>query len=153
MPISNGSSPVGNPQVYLIDTNVISEVRKQTKANPDVAAFFAQVAAADEPVYLSSVTVGELRRGVELMRHRGDRDHAARLETWLSSVLEQYGAQILAFDADAAQVWGRLRVPDPAHEIDKQIAAIALVNDLTVVTRNIADFVGTGVRTHNPFQA
>jgi len=66
-------------------------------------------------------------------------------------VLDQYGENILAFDADAAQVCGRLRVPNPGHELDKQIAAIALVNDLTVVTRNTADFEGTGVKLVNPF--
>ena len=63
----------------------------------------------------------------------------------------QFGDNILAFDSDAAQVWGLLRVPRADHELDKQIAAIALVNDLTIVTRNIADFEGTGVRLVNPF--
>ena len=66
-------------------------------------------------------------------------------------VLDQYGENILPFEADAAQMWGRLRVPSPENELDKQIAAIALVNDLTVVTRNTADFEGTGVRLIDPF--
>ncbi len=135
--------------MYLVDTNVISEGRKQTKAHPGVVAFFAQV--VHEPLYLSSVTIGELRRGVALIRHRGDLEQAGRLEGWLTMVLAEFGDRILPFDTDAAQVWGRLRVPDPAHELDKQIAAIALVNDLTVVTRNTADFAGTGVRLFNPF--
>lgn len=74
------------------------------------------------------------------------------LETWLLLLLEQYRENVLDFDAEAAQVWGRLRVPDPAHALDKQIAAIALVNDLVVVTRNTADFEGTGVRLVNPFE-
>ena len=65
--------------------------------------------------------------------------------------MEQYGENVLSFDSEAAQVWGRLRVPNPEHELDKQIAAIALVNDLTVVTRNTADFEGTGVKLLNPF--
>jgi len=137
--------------VYLIDTNVVSEARKKSKANLGVTGFFNHAAAAGQQVYLSAVSVGELRRGVELIRFRGQRDQAEQLEAWLASVIEQYAENILAFDADAAQVWGRLRVPRPQHELDKQIAAIALVNDLTVVTRNIADFKETGVRLKNPF--
>jgi predicted nucleic acid-binding protein len=137
--------------VYLIDTSVVSEARKKAKANPGVTRFFDHVVAANESVYLSAISVGELRRGVELIRHRGDAAQANLLETWLTIVLEQYGDKILAFDADAAQVWGRLRVPNPDHELDKQIAAVALVNDLTVVTRNTADFEGTGVKLKNPF--
>jgi toxin FitB len=138
--------------MYLIDTNVISEARKQAKANPGVIAFFETVAASNEPVFLSAISVGELRRGVELMRRRGDAEQARLLEAWMASVVESFGERILAFDADAAQVWGHLRVPDPDHAIDKQIAAIALVNDLTLVTRNVTDFEGSGVRLANPFQ-
>jgi len=92
-----------------------------------------------------------LRRGVELIRRRGDADQAERLEAWLESVVEQFGERILPLDADAAQVWGRFRVPDPDHALDKQIAAIALVNDLTLATRNVADFRALGVRLRNPF--
>jgi len=135
----------------LIDTNVVSEARKKGKANPGVLAFFERAVASDEAIYLSAVSVGELRRGVELIRRRGDIEQADLLEAWLTIVLEQYAGKILAFDSDAAQVWGRLRVPDPGHPLDKQIAAIALVNDLTLVTRNAADFIGLGVNLNNPF--
>lgn len=138
--------------MYLIDTNVVSETRKKERANPGVASFFDRAAVSRDPVYLSVVSVGELRRGVELIRHRGDIDQARRLDGWLTMVLDEYGENILAFEADAAQVWGRLRVPNPGNELDKQIAAIALVNDLTVVTRNTDDFKGTGVKLINPFQ-
>jgi toxin FitB len=137
--------------VYLIDTNVVSEARKKAKANPGVICFFKDLAASGTPAYLSAISVGEFRRGIELIRRRGDAAQAKLLEAWLTEVLDQYGENILAFDADAAQVWGRLRVPDPAHELDKQIAAIALVNGLTLVTRNSGDFAGTGVRLINPF--
>jgi toxin FitB len=138
--------------MYLIDTNVLSEARKRAKANRGVIAFFETVAASNEPVFLSAISVGELRRGVELIRRRGDAEQARLLDAWMASVVESFRESILAFDVDAAQVWGHLRVPDPAHAIDKQIAAIALVNDLTLVTRNVADFEGSGLRLANPFQ-
>ena len=88
---------------------------------------------------------------MELIRHRGDRQQAGVLEQWLDQVLHDYGDRVLALDGDAAQVWGRLRVPNSQHAIDKQIAAIALLHDLTVVTRNVVDFATTGVRLLNPF--
>lgn len=137
--------------MYLIDTNVVSETRKKDKANRGVTGFFDRAIASGESVYLSVVSVGELRRGVELIRYRGEADHANLLDEWLTRVLDEYRDNILALEADAAQVWGRLRVPNPGHERNKQIAAIALVNDLTVVTRNTADFEGTGVKLLNPF--
>lgn len=139
--------------MYLIDTNVISEVRKRERANQGVLRFFREAAARDEALYLSAITVGELRRGVELIRHRGDEPQARLLERWLEDVLRDFGRQILPFDTDAAQVWGRLRVPHPEHELDKQIAAIALVNDLTVVTRNVQHFAAGGVSVLDPFSA
>jgi toxin FitB len=138
--------------MYLIDTNVVSEMRKRAKADRGVVAFFETVAASGEPVFLSAISLGELRRGVELIRRRSDADKAQRREAWLATVVESFSERILAFDADAAQVWGRLRVPDPGHALDKQIAAIALVNDLTLVTRNVADFKGSGVKLTNPFE-
>ena len=137
--------------MYLIDTNVISEARKKDKANPGVTAFFRDVAAKGDLLYLSVISLGELRRGIELIRYRGDIKQADMLEAWLAAVHDRYRHHILAFDSDAAQVWGRLLVPHAEHEIDKQIAAIALVNGLTVVTRNTADFVDTGVTLHDPF--
>jgi hypothetical protein len=93
-----------------------------------------------------ALTIGELRRGVELIRHRGDQPQALLLEQWLVEVLQAYGDRVLVFDGDAAQIWGRLRVPNPHNAIDKQIAAIALLHNLTVVTRNTDDFAGCGVR-------
>jgi hypothetical protein len=137
--------------VYLIDTNVISEARKGARANPGVRAFFDAAMTDRARLYLSAITMGELRRGVELIRHRGDNVQADRLEAWLTTVLQDYREQILPFDADVAQVWGRLRVPHYEHAIDKQLAATALIHDLTLVTRNVADFAGIGVRLLNPF--
>lgn len=137
--------------MYLIDTNVVSELRRRERANAGVRAFFRSIAADDPPAYLSAITVGELRRGVELIRHRGDVAQAESLAVWLDALLRDYAPRILPFDADAAQVWGVLRVPNPENEIDKQIAAIALVHDLTVVTRNVARFAETGARVLDPF--
>lgn len=137
--------------MYLVDTNVISESRKGKRADPGVVAFWAETARNDTPIFLASVTIGELRRGVELIRYRGDQHQAELLEQWLEQVLIDYGDRVLNLDCDAAQVWGRLRVPNPQHGIDKQIAAIALLHDLTVVTRNTADFAGCRVSLLNPF--
>ena len=137
--------------MYLVDTNVISEARKRSKANKGVQDFFKFVTSERAPVFVSVVTVGELRRGVELIRHRGDTRQAAQLEKWLEKLLVKYQDFILDFDKNIAQLWGRLRVPHPENALDKQIAATALIHDLTVVTRNHKDFTKTGVRTLNPF--
>ena len=139
--------------MYLIDTNVISEARKRAKANRGVIAFFQRVSRERSPVFISVITVGELRRGVELIRHRGDRRQAERLQTWLETLLIEHQDSILDFDQGIAQLWGRLRVPHPENALHKQIAATALIYDLTVVTRNQADFQQTGVRILNPFTA
>lgn len=137
--------------MVLLDTNVVSELRKGARAHPGVTAFFAGLAPED--IHLAVQTIGEIRRGVENIRQRGDRDQAARLESWLDNMVQDHAARILGFDLDAAQVWGKLMAPSPQHPIDKQIAAIALLHDLTVVTRNTADFAGTGVRLIDPFAA
>ena len=137
--------------MYLIDTNVISEARKGRAADPGVRAFFRQCAEQEVRLWLSVVTIGELRRGVDLIRHRGDEPQAGKLEAWLGKLVQDYRDAILPFDLDAAQVWGRLRVPHPENSLDKQIAATALLHDLTVVTRNARDFEVTGVPVLNPF--
>ena len=135
--------------MYLVDTNIISEARKGMKANPGVRRFFKEADAAD--IYLSAQTIGEIRRGLENIRHRGDVPQTRKLEKWLDVIVGDYADKILSFDEDCAQVWGRLMSPHPQHPIDKQIAAIALIHDLIVVTRNVNDFRGTGVELKNPF--
>ncbi|GAB4360193.1 MAG: type II toxin-antitoxin system VapC family toxin [Methylohalobius crimeensis] len=137
--------------MYLVDTNVISEARKQSKANPGIRSFFKQAISDESQLFISVVTVGELRRGVEAIRHRGDVRQANQLEKWLVALLTEYQDCILDINPDIAQLWGRLRVPHPENALDKQIAATALIYELTVVTRNHRDFVNTGVRVLNPF--
>lgn len=137
--------------MYLVDTDVVSELRMRNEANAGVRAFFKSVRRSKSAVYLSVITVGELRTGVERMRHRNDQAQAETLESWLNSVLAQYEECILPVDATVAEVWGRLRVPHRENLLDKLIAATALVYGLTVVTRNSAHFSGTGVDVVDPF--
>jgi len=151
MKISNALTTTAAVPVYLIDTNVISELRKGAKADAGVRRFFERAIAEASPLFLSVITVGELRRGVESIRHRGDSRQAVKLERWLNDVLEQHQSHILDITADIAQLWGVLRVPHPENALDKQIAATALIHDLSLVTRNYKDFSATGARVLNPF--
>jgi toxin FitB len=137
--------------VYLVDTDVISEARKGDKANAGVRAFFKDAARDNTALYLSAITIGELRQGVEKIRHRGDKPQAARLERWLNRIMSDYADAILPFDQETAQVWGRLRVPNAENPLDKQIAATALIYGLIVLTRNSAHYNPTGVQLVNPF--
>jgi predicted nucleic acid-binding protein len=138
--------------VYLIDTDVVSELRKGRHMNKGVRKFFRQVEKDQAGIHLSVVTIGELRRGTDLIRYRGDAVQAAALEAWIVMVLDDYSLNVISIDEDVAQMWGRLRVPHPENELDKLIAATAMIHDLSVVTRNVKDFAGTGARIINPFE-
>jgi toxin FitB len=135
--------------VYLIDTNVISEKRKGSRANSGVLTFWSRILENED--FLPAQVVGELRRGVENLKRRGDLPQAALLESWLELVLDEYAERILSFNAESAHIWGRLMSSDGQNSIDKQIAAIALLYDLTLVTRNTEHFAHTGVRVLNPW--
>jgi hypothetical protein len=137
--------------MYLIDTNVISELRKKSKMNLGVKAFFKKAELENSPLYLSVITVGELYRGVEQIRHRGDLKQASLLEKWLNAILEEFEQNILPFDKEEALVWGKLRSPHHENALDKQIAATAITYGMTVITRNTGDFINTGASVLNPF--
>ena len=138
--------------MYLLDTNVVSELRKIRfgKADRHVAAWADSVDATD--LYLSVITVQELEIGV-LLAERRDPSQGAVLRAWLNHhVLPAFVDRILAVDTAVAQRSGRLHVPDPRPVRDGLIAATALVHGMIVVTRNVADFVPTGVPTLDPFR-
>ncbi|WP_277189305.1 type II toxin-antitoxin system VapC family toxin [Caballeronia sp. BR00000012568055] len=138
--------------MYLADTNVISERRKEERANKGVRAFFEQAEKDQRAVHLSVVAIAEIRRGIEMSRRRSDDEQARVLERWLFSIMREYEPLILTVDREISELWGRLRVPHAEPAIDKLIAATALTYDLTVVTRNVKDFEGTNVRVLNPFE-
>jgi toxin FitB len=133
---------------YLIDTNVISELRKGDRADSSVATWFAGL--ANEEIFLSALTLGEIRRGIESIRRR-DGKSAATLESWLGRVADQHADRVLPVDRSIADEWGRMNVPDPLPVVDGLLAATARVLGLTLATRNTADIARTGVSYINPF--
>ncbi|MFM8341459.1 MAG: type II toxin-antitoxin system VapC family toxin [Methylomonas sp.] len=137
--------------MFLIDTNIISELRKSHKADTGVVEFFANAIKNKTPLYISAITLGELRRGIELIINRGDVAQGKLLADWLDSVQREYQHNVLTIDAEIALLWGKMRGSNPHNAIDKLIAATALMFELTVVTRNIKDFENTGVNLLNPF--
>lgn len=134
---------------WLLDTNVLSELRKGVRSNAGVRSWFAQ--AADTEVFTSVMVIGEIRRGIESVRRR-DSIAALALEQWLLRLTETFADRVLTVDADVADRWGALNVPDPVPTVDGLLAATALVHDLTLVTRNVRDVERTGVRLFNPFR-
>ena len=133
---------------YLIDTNVISELRKGERADPVVASWFAGL--AEEEVFLSALTLGEIRRGIESVRRR-DPAAAEVLEGWLGSISDAHGERVLPVDAAVAEEWGRMNVPDPLPVVDGLLAATAKVAGLVLATRNLDDVHRCGVDLIDPF--
>ncbi|OJZ17300.1 MAG: VapC toxin family PIN domain ribonuclease [Thiobacillus sp. 65-29] len=138
--------------MYVLDTNVLSELRKVRlgKADANVAAWSESVDAAD--LFISAITIMELELGV-LSIERRDATHAAMLRSWLEQhVLPELSGRTLPIDTAVAQRCARLHVPDKRGERDALIAATALVHGMAVVTRNVADFKPTGVAIVNPWE-
>ncbi|MEJ2085548.1 MAG: type II toxin-antitoxin system VapC family toxin [Acidobacteriota bacterium] len=133
---------------YLLDTNVISELRRGERADPNVLSWYS--ALEDEEILLSVLTVGEIRRGIESIRLR-DRDAAAALDSWLHRVVARHGDRIVSSDQPIADAWGRLNVPDPLPVVDGLLVATAKVKGLTLATRNVKDIERTGIDFVNPF--
>lgn len=138
--------------MYLLDTHVVSELRKAKagKADQNVRAWAESVSAAS--LFLSVVTILELETGILLVERR-DPSQGAVLRAWLDGhVLPAFSGRILAVDTAVAQRCAKLHVPDPRSDRDALMAATALVHGMTVVTRNVADFVPTGVEILNPWE-
>jgi predicted nucleic acid-binding protein len=134
----------------LLDTNVISELRKGKRAKRSVVEWFDGL--ADQEIYLSVLTIGEIRRGVESVRRR-DPDSGSALDSWLSRLTEVHRDRILQVDRAIAEEWGRMNVPDPLPVVDGLLAATARVVGLTLVTRNVGDVEATGIDLLDPFDS
>ena len=132
---------------YLIDTCIISELRK-ANCNPGVAAWMASI--QPDEAFLSVLTFGEIRRGIELRRLK-DARAAGALERWLAGLETHYSDRILPITPPVADRWGRLALSQPLPVTDGLLAATALEHKLTIVTRNVADFQRSGANTLNPF--
>jgi hypothetical protein len=134
--------------MYLLDTNVVSELRKRDP-DPHVLAWYGTVTSAE--IFISALTIGEIRLGIERLR-RKDAALADLLAQWLRGLQAGYGDHIIDVDAAAAEEWGRLNVPDPLPVIDGLLAASAKIRGWTLVTRNAADVARSGVALLNPFE-
>lgn len=133
--------------MFLLDTVVLSELRKKER-NPHVAAWMEQQRSAD--LFVSVISIGEIERGISLQRAKNP-PFAENLAAWLDWMLSIYGDRILPFDLRSARRWGQLSATVGNESVDLMIAAIALEHGLTVVTRNVSDFVASGVSVANPF--
>ena len=135
--------------MYLLDTNVLSELRKQGQCDPNVAAWHASV--PQDALFLSALVIGEIRKGIEVTRRRNTRQ-AVAIEGWLNGVTRAFDGRILPVDADIADVWGRMSADRSRPAVDTMLAATARAHSMTLVTRNLADVADLDVQTLNPFE-
>jgi len=135
--------------MYVLDTNVVSELRKASRADSKVTAWASKVATGT--LYVSAITLLELELGI-LSVERRDHSQGAMLRVWMQShVLPAFDGRVLSVDTAVALQCARLHVPDRRAERDALIAATAIVHGMTVVTRNVNDFEGTGATLINPW--
>jgi hypothetical protein len=133
---------------YLVDTNVISEIRKRDRAHPNVVRWVARTPA--EEIGTSVLVLAEIRHGVEMKRRR-DPEQAKALDRWYSQLRTRLGGRVLPVDEAVAEAWALIGIPDPVPLIDGLLAATAKVHGLTLVTRNVTDVSLTGVSLLDPF--
>lgn len=139
-----------NDSMFILDTNVISELKKRTP-NQGVMSFFANLQINHQTFFISSITKGELLAGVHKLYARQDIIQARLYEKWVTEFFGKNTVNVLDFDEQCAEIWGKLISQNPQNPIDKQIGATALVYDLTLVTRNVKHFADTPVALLNPF--
>jgi predicted nucleic acid-binding protein len=133
---------------FLVDTNIISEIRKRDRAHPNVVRWVARTPA--EEIGTSILVLAEIRHGIELKR-RNDPEQAKSLDRWFSQMRIGLGDRVLPIDEPVAEAWALLGIPDPLPLIDGLLAATAKVHGLTLVTRNVADIAVAGVSLIDPF--
>jgi len=135
---------------YLIDTNIISEIRKGDRCNPNVAAWYAAI--DENEIYLSVLVLGEVRKGIERTRPH-DPAQAQALEKWLSAIKRAFADRILPVDRRVAEEWGLMSAKRPVPSVDALLAATAKVHRMTLATRNIGDVADLGADVLNPFES
>ena len=133
---------------YLLDTNVISELRKGERCDANVQAWYAGVGETD--IFLSVLVLGEMRRGIERIRRR-DTERTIVLERWLEEIALMFAGRILPVDDMIADLWGRTYYVRNVPVVDGLLAATAMAHNMTLVTRNVADVEGLGARVLDPF--
>jgi predicted nucleic acid-binding protein len=134
---------------FLLDTNILSEVRKGSNCNANVRQWWETTASED--FYLSVIVAGEIYRGIEKLM-RTNPDMARTFHSWLSDLIREFKTRVLPVDMATAEIWGKISSNRTLPLADGLLAATALAHDLTLVTRNTKDIEGTGVRYLNPFE-